>query len=84
MADAAGDWYPFASDDHHKENVAGGSPYSIRLPDDRIDPPVLCTPVDGSFVDYLRETILVADCFPGFADISQDLLGHLRADLVAF
>jgi hypothetical protein len=76
--------HAFAPDDYLKENVSGGDPYSYCLPDDRIDPPVLTTPIDGSFIDYLRDSILTFACFPGFADIPADLLEHLRADLVAF
>jgi hypothetical protein len=80
-----GRWdHPFAPDEFHKENVSGGSPYTILLPDDRIDPPVLTTPIDGSFIDYLRDSILTFGCFPGFADIPADLLEHLRADQIAF
>jgi hypothetical protein len=76
--------HAFAPDEYHKENVSGGNPYSYCLPDDRIDPPVLTTPIDGSFIDYLRDSILKFACFPGFADIPADLLEHLQADLVAF
>ena len=76
--------HSFAPDDFHKQNVSGGSPYSYQLPDDRIDPPVLGTPIDGSFTAYLRDSILTHACFPGFADIPADLLEHLRQGLVRF
>jgi hypothetical protein len=76
--------HPFAPDEYHKEDISGGSPYMIVLPDDRIDPPVLFTPVDGTFTTYLRDSILEHVCFPGFADMPDDLREHLRADLLEF
>ena len=76
--------HSFAPDDFHKQNVSGGSPYSYQLPDDRIAPPVLTTPIDGSFTTYLRDSILTHACFPGFTDIPADLLAHLRQGLVRF
>ena len=76
--------HAFAPNDFHKENVSGGAPYSIVLPDDRIDPPVVVLGFEGTLIEYLRECILRFACFPGFADIPTDLLEHLRADLVAF
>jgi hypothetical protein len=76
--------HPFAPDEYHKEDISGGSPYMIVLPDERIDPPVLFTPVDGTFTAYLRDSILEHACFPGFADMPTDLRGHLRADLMRF
>lgn len=82
--EVTGYWHPFAPDEYHKENVSGGSPYSLQLPHDRVDPPVLNVPFEGTFVAYLRHCILEHACFPGFADIPSDLLESLRHGLLAF
>ena len=79
-----GYWWEFAPDEYHKENVSGGAAYSIQLPDDLIDPPVLNTPFSGSFTAYLRHCILGHACFAGFADMPDDLLERLRGGLVSF
>ncbi len=76
--------HAFAPDEFHKQNISRGSPYSYHLPDDRIDPPVLTAPINGSFIAYLRDSILTHACFPGFADIPADLLIDLRAGLEKF
>jgi hypothetical protein len=76
--------HPFSLDEFHKENVSGGAPYSIALPDDRIDPPVLYVPFEGTFTAYLQDVILNYAGFPGFADIPTDLLEYLREGLVEF
>jgi hypothetical protein len=76
--------HAFAPDEFHKENVSGGAAYSMGLPDDRIDPPVLFTPFDGSFTAYLRDSILRHGGFPGFADIPAELLEELTTGLTPF
>jgi hypothetical protein len=76
--------HPFSLDEFHKENVSGGQSYSIALPDDCIDPPVLYVPFEGTLTAYLRDAILSYAGFPGFADMPTDLLEHLREGLVEF
>jgi hypothetical protein len=76
--------HPFAPDEYHKENVSGGAAYALSLPDDRIDPPVLFTPFDGSFTAYLRDCLLRHGGFPGFADIPLELLEELTTGLTPF
>ena len=56
-----------APDRYHKMNISGGAPYSIELPDDSADSPVLCLDYvdrDPLFVSYLRQAVR-AGGFPG-------------------
>lgn len=54
-----------APDDLHKDNVSGGSPYSVALPDPAADFRLLNERHDLLFVPYLRLAILRSGGLPG-------------------
>jgi hypothetical protein len=54
-----------APDDLHKDNVSGGSPYAVALPDSSADFVLLNERHDMLFVPYLRLAILRWGGFPG-------------------
>lgn len=54
-----------APDDLHKDNVSGGSPYAIALPDTTVDAILLNERHGSLFVPYLRLAILRFGGFPG-------------------
>jgi hypothetical protein len=67
---------PFAPDVFHKDNISGGGPYGIQLPDSGADAPVRDGPRHELFVDHLRRSILEWGGFPGFgaaAEVHPDL-----------
>ncbi len=75
-----------APDDLHKENVSGGDPYVIAVPDARADAIVLNERHDLLFVDYLRLACRLGG-FPGYEGVDRDLpaeLDRLRAGLLEF
>lgn len=76
----------FAPDALHKANVSGGNPYSIEVPVEAVDAPVVDGPTDSYFVEYLRHAILGWGGFPGWERAKQvpAQLDALRRDLVAF
>jgi ribosome modulation factor len=77
--------HAFSPDSYHKEDISGGTPYIIALPDDRIDPPVLDTHLDdATLVEYLRDCLLEHGGFPGFVDMPADLRALLTGDLERF
>lgn len=45
---------PLAPDAFHKDNISGGPPYEIELPDAGADPLFVNEPHDVTFVSYLR------------------------------
>lgn len=63
---------PIAPDALHKDNVSGGAPYEIALPDAAADAVLLNEGNDYFFVDYLRQALRWGG-FPGFA-ASPDLM----------
>ena len=75
-----------APDDLHKENVSGGDPYTIAVPDGRADAIVLNERHDLLFVDYLRLCCRLGG-FPGYDGVDRDVpaeIDQLRAGLVEF
>jgi hypothetical protein len=87
---------PIAPDILHKDNVSGGAPYAIELPNRGADAPVVGEWHDVRLVPYLRIAILDWGSFPGLSHTNpQDQwrskhpappawLGDLTHDLVAF
>ena len=61
----AGRFVDLAPDDLHKDNVSGGNPYGMRLPDPLADFMFLYEPHGLLFVPYLRLAILHWGGFPG-------------------
>jgi hypothetical protein len=55
-----------APDELHKDNVSGGAPYSVALPDSSADFMLLYEPNKLLFVPYLRLAILRWGGFPGY------------------
>ena len=75
-----------APDDLHKDNVIGGSPYAVQLPDPNADFPLLNERHDLYFVSYLRFAILRFGGFPGLegGDAEFDALPTLLDGLEPF
>ncbi len=75
-----------APDDLHKENVSGGDPYTMAVPDPQADGKLLDERHDLLFVDYLRLCFRYGG-FPGYEGIDRGVpveLDQLRAGLVEF
>jgi len=86
MDDDDRDGVTIAPDDLHKENVSGGDPYLIALPDGRADAIVLNARHNLPFVDYLRLCCRLGG-FPGYDGVDRGVqaeLDQLRAGLVEF
>ena len=77
---------PLAPDDLHKDNISGGSPYAIGLPDPSADSILLNERHGLLFVPYLRLAILNWGGFPGLEGqkIRFEPLGDLIAGLEPF
>ena len=75
-----------APDDMHKDNVSGGDPYGVRLPEPRADFLFLNEPHSLFFVPYLRFAILRWGGFPGLdgRELQFDLLNELVDGLEPF
>lgn len=75
-----------APDEFHKDNVSGGDPYGLELPNPAADFPFLYEPHDLLFVPYLRLAILKWGGFPGLEgrDIPFEPLESLTAGLEPF
>lgn len=58
-----------APDDLHKDNVSGGDPYGVRLPQPAVDFIFENEPHGLYFVEYLRLAILKWGGFPGLEDL---------------
>jgi hypothetical protein len=68
-------------DDYHKDNVSGGMPYSVALPQSGFDFRLLYEARDVDFIDYLRDVIL---CRGGFGALDpRSRVGVPVADLTA-
>lgn len=59
---------PIALDVFHKEDVSGGAPYEIELPDERADAVLLNLEPALTFVQYLRHAFAWAG-LPGYAEV---------------
>jgi hypothetical protein len=75
-----------APDEYHKEDVSGGPPYTIRLPNPAVDAPLEHERHGTSFVDYLR-TCFRWGGFPGWERLADDnvrraILAELAKDLL--
>jgi hypothetical protein len=71
QGDAAGGFLcPIAPDVLHKDNVSGGAPYAISLPNTAFDAPVEQEWHGAAFVTYLRTAILEWGGFPGLSQHS--------------
>ena len=68
---------PLAPDDLHKDNVSGGEPYGVGLPDPSADFPFFYESHNLLFVPYLRLAILRWGGFPGL-DFSRERFKPLR------
>ncbi len=77
---------PLAPDELHKDNLSGGSPYTVALPCDRADFRLLNERHGLLFVPYLRLAILRWGGFPGLDGQKVDFppLKALTAGLVPF
>jgi hypothetical protein len=75
-----------APDDLHKDNVSGGDPYGLLLPQPAVDFIFENEPHGVHFVEYLRLAILKWGGFPGLdgEGIEFDPLGELTQDLEVF
>lgn len=75
-----------APDDLHKDNISGGDPYAIALPDPAADSLFLNERHGLLFVPYLRLAILRWGGFPGLdgRKVRFDLLNDLITGLEAF
>jgi hypothetical protein len=75
-----------APDDFHKDNVSGGDPYGLELPNPSADFFLMETPYNLPFVPYLRLAILRWGGFPGLQgqQVPFDPLATLAADLEPF
>lgn len=75
-----------APDDFMKDNVSGGSPYGLRLPDPCADFVLNFERHKMLFVPYLRLSILQFGGFPGLEgrEAELDVLGSLVEDLEPF
>ena len=76
---------PLAPDVLHKDEISGGLPYEIQLPDSAADAPFLNEPHDTTFVGYLR-IALAAGGLPGWQDNERyaSLLKRLSEGLFSF
>jgi hypothetical protein len=75
-----------APDDLHKENISGGDPYTVVVPDQRSDGVLLGERHNLLFVDYLRLCFRHGG-FPGYEGIDGGVpeeLDQLRTGLVEF
>lgn len=80
-------WFAaLAPDDLHKDNVSGGDPYGVQLPNPSADFPFMYEPHNLLFVPYLRFAILRWGGFPGLegSGIHFEPLESLTADLEPF
>ena len=87
MMDALGHFEAsLAPDDLHKDNISGGSPYSVQLPDPAADFIILNERHNLHFVPYLRFAILRFRGFPGVegGDIEFQYLPTLLDELEPF
>jgi hypothetical protein len=75
-----------APDDLHKDNVSGGDPYGVLLPQPAVDCIFENEPHGLHFVDYLRFAILKWGGFPGLEGSDTDFkpLGELTRGMEAF
>jgi hypothetical protein len=75
-----------APDDLHKDNVSGGEPYAVGLPEESADFVVLNERHHLLFVPYLRMAVLGFAGFPGLEhrDETFEPLASLRAELEPF
>lgn len=75
-----------APDDFHKDNVSGGDPYGLELPNPAADFLFMYERHDLLFVPYLRLAILRWGGFPGLdgEDTEFEPLAQLTADLEPF
>jgi hypothetical protein len=76
---------PLAPDVFHKDNISGGAPYEIELPNATVDPLFMNEPHDTTFVGYLR-IAFAAGGLPGWEanEFHAALLTRLSAGLVPF
>jgi hypothetical protein len=73
--------FALSPDDLHKDNVSGGMPYSVALPQATFDFRLLHEARDVDFLDYLRDVILVRG---GFGGLDPSHPGHVPlAELTA-
>ena len=75
-----------APDDLHKDNISGGNPYSVALPDPSADFVLLYERHELLFVPYLRMAILRWGGFPGLDthEVKLEALDGLVAGLEPF
>jgi hypothetical protein len=81
------EWFAgLAPDDFHKDNVSGGEPYGVYLPDSAADFVFRNERHKLHFVPYLRFALLERGSFPGLPETDQQMvpLQQLTADLEPF
>jgi len=69
---------PMAPDEYHKDNVSGGAPYEISLPNRAIDAELENEWHETTFVEYLRVCFKWGG-FPGFERVKTALPAELQA-----
>ena len=87
MIDSMGHFEASLAPDYlHKDNISGGSPYAVELPNPAADFVLLNERHELHFVPYLRMAILRYGGFPGLevSDAKPDFLEVLRAGLEPF
>jgi hypothetical protein len=84
--DEGGLFAALAPDDLHKDNVSGGDPYGVLLPQPAVDFAFVNEPHRLHFVPYLRLAILKWGGFPGLdgEEIEFEPLDELTRDLEVF
>ena len=78
--------FALSPDDLHKDNVSGGMPYAVALPQGTFDFRLMHEARDVDFLDYLRDVILVRGGFGGL-DIAHPAgvpLAELTTELKPF
>jgi hypothetical protein len=68
---------PIAPDEYHKDNVSGGAPDEIHLPNSAMDAELENEWHETSFVEYLRVCFKWGG-FPGFERVKTALYDPLR------
>lgn len=75
-----------APDEYHKEDVSGGPPYTIYLPNRCVDPPIENLWFEATFIQYLQRCMKWGG-FPGFSRYDfapMKVIEKLRVDLLPF
>jgi hypothetical protein len=88
---------PISPDVFHKDNVSGGAPYGLHLPNAAVDVELRNQSRQMTFVSYLRFSLLEWGGFPGLASLNSEIISsqnregidvkwilNLKDDLIPF